>query len=73
MEVVELAAGQQIYMQGDTGSRFYVIKEGSVTCSKATDPSKPSAVFTLKAGQFFGERALLKDEIRQAILCWAQC
>ena len=66
MEVVELAAGQHIYMQGDTGSRFYVIKEGSVTCSKTTDPSKPSAVFTLNAGQFFGERALLKDEIRQA-------
>ncbi len=66
MEVVELAAGQHVYMQGDTGSRFYIIKEGSVTCSKTTDPAKPPAVFTLNAGQFFGERALLKDEVRQA-------
>ncbi|DBA85047.1 TPA: cGMP-dependent protein kinase [Trebouxia sp. C0005] len=71
MEVVELAAGQNVYMQGDTGSRFYVIKEGSVTCTKTTDPTKPPAVFTLNAGQFFGERALLKDEVRQAPSYWA--
>jgi len=70
MEVVELAAGQNVYMQGDTGSRFYIIKEGSVTCTKTTDPTKPAAVFTLNAGQFFGERALLKDEVRQAALHW---
>ncbi|KAL0041624.1 hypothetical protein WJX79_009879 [Trebouxia sp. C0005] len=70
MEVVELAAGQNVYMQGDTGSRFYVIKEGSVTCTKTTDPTKPPAVFTLNAGQFFGERALLKDEVRQAPSYW---
>ena len=68
MEVVELAAGQNVYMQGDTGSRFYIIKEGSVTCTKTTDPTKPPALFTLNAGQFFGERALLKDEVRRAPL-----
>ncbi len=68
--MVELAAGQNVYMQGDTGSCFYVIKEGSVTCTKTTDPTKPPAVFTLNAGQFFGERALLKDEVRQAPLYW---
>lgn len=66
MEVMELSAGQQLYAQGDQGSRFYVINEGSVTCVKTTHPSKPPAVFTLNAGQFFGERALLKDEVRQA-------
>ena len=60
--MVELAAGQNVYMQGDTGSRFYIIKEGSVTCTK------PPALFTLNAGQFFGERALLKDEVRRAPL-----
>ncbi len=65
--MVELAAGQNVYMQGDTGSRFYIIKEGSVTCTKTTDPTKPPAVFTLNAGQFFGERALLKDEVRQVL------
>jgi len=72
--VVELAAGQQVYAQGDTGSRFYIIKEGSVTCTKTTKPSKPPAVFTLTAGQFFGERALLKDEIRHAVAhCLLDC
>ena len=64
MEVMEVPAGQQLYAQGETGSRFYVIKEGSITCTKASSPSRPAAVSTLTAGQFFGERALLKDEIR---------
>lgn len=67
LEVVEVAAGQNVYMQGDTGSRFYIIKEGLVTCTKTTDPTKPPALFTLNAGQFFGERALLKDEVRQVL------
>ena len=73
MEVMEVAAGEQLYAQGDTGSRFYVIKEGSVTCTKTADPSRPAAVTTLTAGQFFGERALLKDEIRQATASQALC
>lgn len=64
MEVAEYNSGQAVYCQGDTGSRFYVIKEGSVTCSKATDPTRTPAVSVLNAGQYFGERALIKDEIR---------
>ena len=64
MEVAEYGAGQHIYSQGDTGSRFYVIREGSVTCTKTADPAKAPAVLTLNAGQYFGERALIKDEIR---------
>ena len=66
MEVAEYNSGQAVYCQGDTGSRFYVIKEGSVTCSKAIDPARTPAVSILNAGQYFGERALIKDEIRSA-------
>ena len=66
MEICEFNAGQQIYCQGDTGSRLYIIKEGSVTMSKTTDPAKAPAVLTVNAGQVFGERALIKDEIRYA-------
>ena len=73
MEVAEYNSGQAVYCQGDTGSRFYVIKEGSVTCSKAADPARTPAVSVLNAGQYFGERALLKDEIRcVCIFCSAQ-
>lgn len=68
MEVAEYSSGQAVYCQGDTGSRFYVIKEGSVTSSKTTDPARNPAVSVLNAGQFFGERALIKDEIRRASL-----
>ena len=66
MEVAEYSSGQAVYCQGDTGSRFYVIKEGSVTSSKSTDPARTPAVSVLNAGQYFGERALIKDEIRHA-------
>ena len=69
--MAEYNSGQAVYCQGDTGSRFYVIKEGSVTCSKATDPARNPAVSVLNAGQYFGERALIKDEIRY--VCHSCC
>lgn len=68
MEVAEYCAGQQVYCQRDTGSRFYIIKEGSVTCTKSADPAKAPALLTLNAGQYFGERALIKDEIRRVAM-----
>ena len=72
MEVTDYGAGQQIYSQGETGSRFFVIREGSVTCTKTADPAKAPAVLTLNAGQYFGERALIEDEIRHGC-CLSVC
>lgn len=54
-------AGVEVVSQGETGDRFYVIKDGS-----AEVLVDGYAVDVLSAGQSFGERALLRDAPRAA-------
>lgn len=53
---------QVIVRQGDRGDKFYIIRAGVVTVSKEDE----GIIGTLQRGQFFGERALLKEDCRQA-------
>mmetsp|Transcript_29925 Transcript_29925/g.75371 ORF Transcript_29925/g.75371 Transcript_29925/m.75371 type:complete len:821 (+) Transcript_29925:91-2553(+) len=66
--VQEFSAGDAVIKQGDIGAEFFVIKSGeaSVTVSKGSDP--PVKVASLKAMDYFGENALLKDEPRTATI-----
>lgn len=43
--------------QGSVGTHFYLIKSGTVSVVKDATP-----LATLKAGDYFGERALLTEE-----------
>ena len=52
----------EIVRQGDRGDKFYIIRAGSVTVTKAGE----GKVAELSRGEFFGERALLHDIERQA-------
>lgn len=67
-EQKEFAPGQQLYCQGDIGDRCYVIKQGAVSCSKVAGPSMPASISSLGVGMFVGERALIQDETRSALL-----
>lgn len=71
MEPVEFSAGQQLYSQGDTGSRCYVIKQGAVACSKVAAGNMPASFSSLGVGAFFGERSLIQDEVRSVSLVLA--
>jgi len=52
--------GTTIIKEGDKGKKFYIIKEGTVKVTAAgVDVSQ------LVAGQYFGEMALLDDEVRK--------
>jgi cGMP-dependent protein kinase len=53
--------GQRILKEGDPGDLFFIIKEGSVVCSKDTRDIR-----RLGRGEFFGEQALLYGTARSA-------
>jgi cGMP-dependent protein kinase len=56
--------GDVIVREGERGDIFYVIESGSVDVCKKESGDKP--LTTLTTGQFFGERALLTEDVRQA-------
>ena len=63
--------GEYVFKIGDVGTKFYVIMEGyaDVLLPKKLDMKDAAAlnvVKTFKAGDFFGELALLKDQARSA-------
>ncbi len=58
-----LQAGERVMKQGDTGSSLFVVVEGEL---EVTLDGQPAPVGVLKAGDFFGELALLTDLPRSA-------
>lgn len=64
-EAVRVDAGEYVFEEGERGDHFYVIVHGSVELRKATGTGfKRLAV--LRAGQAFGEMALLNQTPRSA-------
>jgi cAMP-dependent protein kinase regulator len=60
----EYASGHVIVRQGDVGDAFYMIEHGCVDVYIQAKGDAP--VVTLKAGDFFGEKALLSSDVRTA-------
>ena len=61
LESEKFSTGEQIIRQGEAGDFFYIIESGKVDVE--IDNKK---VTTLEAGGFFGEKALLKEDVRAA-------
>ena len=61
----EYTSGQVIVRQGDVGDAFYMIERGCVDVY-IREKSDTAPVVTLKAGDFFGEKALLSSDVRTA-------
>lgn len=71
MRVQSFTDGAFIIRQGEEGSRFYIINEGEVRCTRTTggtggQPRKEEELIRLTAQEFFGERALITNEARKA-------
>ena len=65
-EVCEAAPGAAVIAEGETGDAFYIVKEGTMLVTQKGGAEAAREVATLGSGDFFGEMALLKDDVRQA-------
>lgn len=61
-------AGEYIIRQGEEeGHKFYLLEEGDLVATiKLTPTEEPKEVMSYKPGDYFGERALIKNEPRAA-------
>ena len=60
-------SGETIVRQGNKGDHFYIIAEGAVAVYRTnTDTNKEDKVADLKTGDYFGEKALLSEDLRAA-------
>ncbi|MBF0515693.1 MAG: cyclic nucleotide-binding domain-containing protein [Nitrospirae bacterium] len=55
-----------IFDEGDSGDRFYVIVDGSISIYKQLEDGKIERLAELNRGECFGEMALLEDSTRSA-------
>lgn len=72
LEVVKYPHGASIIQKGDVGTTFYIIKEGSVVCTEIGDGNPRVPDVPLRAGRYFGERALISKEPRAASVLAAE-
>ena len=57
--------GDFIIKEGEMGDVFYILEEGQCEATKTLEPGKPDTVIKqYSAGDYFGERALIKGEPR---------
>mmetsp|Transcript_26630 Transcript_26630/g.44501 ORF Transcript_26630/g.44501 Transcript_26630/m.44501 type:complete len:693 (-) Transcript_26630:350-2428(-) len=59
-------AGDTIIRQGNTGDQFYIIAEGDVGVYRSEGGGEEKKLTTLHQGGYFGEKALLQEDVRQA-------
>ncbi|KAI1725143.1 protein kinase domain-containing protein [Ditylenchus destructor] len=61
------AAGHHIIREGEKGDTFFVINNGQVRVTQSIEGEpEPREIRILKQGDFFGEKALLGEEVRTA-------
>lgn len=58
--------GDTIIRQGNVGDNFYIIAEGDVGVYRSDESGKESKLAVLHQGGYFGEKALLREDVRQA-------
>jgi short-subunit dehydrogenase len=64
LDTVAITGGSTIFREGDPGNDMYIIAEGTVRILTETNP--PQTIAELRAGDFFGEMALITGLPRSA-------
>ena len=72
---VSVKAGEFIIKEGEPGQDLFLLQEGSAIATKTlTAGQAPEQVMEYRVGDYFGERALLKNEPRAAnVVAQADC
>jgi len=63
---VKFSKGESIVQKGEIGKDFYVVQDGQVTIKDIEAGGKKFEDQTLGPGEYFGERAIVRDEPRAA-------
>ncbi|XP_042325649.1 cGMP-dependent protein kinase 2 [Sceloporus undulatus] len=67
LEVEYYDKGDYVIREGEEGNTFFVIAKGKVKVTQTTDgQNQPHLIKTLQKGDYFGERALISDDVRSA-------
>jgi CRP-like cAMP-binding protein/serine/threonine protein kinase len=66
MRVQAFSDGAYVIKQGEEGSRFYIINEGEVRATRLGSDGKEKELIRLYAHDFFGEHALITNDVRTA-------
>lgn len=68
LDVVDYKADQVLFREGDEGDAMYIVVQGEVIICKrnAEDPTKEDVIARCRAGNYFGERALINNRGRAA-------
>lgn len=67
LKPLKFKKGEYVVKEGDQGDSFFFIEEGEAVATKVIVPGKgPETVYRYKAGDYFGELALLRDTPRAA-------
>ncbi|XP_072921323.1 cGMP-dependent protein kinase 2 isoform X1 [Hemitrygon akajei] len=67
LEVEYYDKGDYIIQQGEEGSTFFILAKGKVKVTQKTEPHlEPRTIKVLQRGDYFGEKALVSDDVRSA-------
>ncbi|XP_074501660.1 cGMP-dependent protein kinase 2 isoform X2 [Sebastes fasciatus] len=71
LEVDYFEKGEYIIREGEEGNTFFIIAKGEVIVTQSTEGfAEPQEIKTLGAGDYFGEKALISEDVRSAnIVC----
>ncbi len=66
LSVLQLNPGDIIFAEGDAGDAAYIVESGMVEISKSSGHGASLMLATIKAGELFGEMALIDSSPRMA-------
>jgi len=66
LESIRVDTGQIVVRQGAPADKFFIVVDGAVEVIHEASAQKPQSLTVLRAGEFFGEIAILRDSPRTA-------